>query len=124
LFYEIYLKSSRPPIRKSCRVVFTPAEKRYLFDEIFHGSKLDWLDFSKADLQGTRFEGASLCGCNFSGANLRGTVFWDCDLRWPRFDRCVFGDNSFRRSWLTGVAGITVSLFEYIRARGGHFAYC
>jgi len=99
-------------------------EKRQLFGEIFLGSNLDWLDFSGADLQGARFESASLCGCDFSGADLRGTVFWDCDLRWARFDRSVFGDNSFKHSWLTGAEGITRSLFEYIRARGGHLVYC
>jgi uncharacterized protein YjbI with pentapeptide repeats len=125
LFYELYVKNA--PSRHShrmCKVVFISLEKRHLSGEIFRESKLDFLDFSGADLRGARFESASLCGCDFSGADLRGTVFWDCDLRWARFDRSVFGDNSFRRSWVTAAEGITRSLFEYIRTRGGHFAYC
>ena len=125
MFYELYVKNARlPPADKSCRAVFTSLEKRHLFGEIFRGSKLDFLDFSRADLRGARFEGASLCGCDFSGADLRRTVFWDCDLQWARFDRAIFGDNSFRRSWLNGAEGITRSLFDYIRKNGGHFAYC
>jgi uncharacterized protein YjbI with pentapeptide repeats len=123
--YELYFKNKRSRrAHKSSRVAFTPVEKRHLSGEIFRGSNLDWLDFSGADLQGARFESASLCGCDFSGADLRGTLFWDCDLRWARFDRSVFGDNSFRQSWFTGAEGITRLLFEYIRARGGHFVYC
>ena len=125
MFYELYVKNA--PSRHTqriCKVVFTSLEKRHLSGEIFRESKLDCLDFSGADLRGARFESVSLCGCDFSGADLRGTVFWDCDLRWARFDRSVFGDNSFRRSWVTGAEGITRSLFEYIRTHGGHFAYC
>ena len=110
--------------RRSCKMVFTSAEKRHLGGEIFFGSKLDYLDFSQADLREARFEGASLRGCDFSGADLRGTVFEDCDLRWSRFDRAIFGNNSFRRSWLTGCEGITRYVFEYVRTRGGHFVYC
>jgi len=122
LFYELFVKSNR--LRHSHnirRVAFTPLEKRHLSGEIFRGSNLDWLDFSGADLQGARFEGASLCGCDFSGADLTGTVFWDCDLRWARFDHTIFGNNSFRGSWLNGAEGITRFLSEYIRTRGGHF---
>jgi uncharacterized protein YjbI with pentapeptide repeats len=123
--YDLYFKGKRPRhAHRSCRVALTSVEKRRLSGEIFRGSNLDWLDFSGADLQGARFESASLCGCDFSGADLRGTVFWDCDLRWARFDRSVFGDNSFRHSWFTGAEGINRSLFEYIRGRGGHFVYC
>lgn len=124
MFYELYVKSKRPHLRSSCRVAFTSLEKRHLSGEVFRGSNLAGLDFSGADLQSARFEGASLCGCDFSGANLRGAVFWDCDLRLARFNHTIFGDNSFSRSWLNEAEGITRSLFEYIRTRGGHFAYC
>ncbi len=128
MFYEFFLinthrlRSGHP--RRSCKMVFTSVEKGHLGGEIFRGSKLDYLDFSRADLREARFEGTSLCGCDFSGADLRGTVFEDCDLRWSRFDRAIFGNNSFRRSWLTGSEGITRYLFEYMRTRGGHFVYC
>jgi len=125
LFYELYVKNICPsPTRRSSKAIFTPSEKQQLSGEIFPGSNLDGVDFSGADLRGARFEGASLCGCDFSGADLRETAFRDCDLRWARFDCALFGDNSFRRSCLNGAEGITRSLFEYIRASGGLFAYC
>jgi uncharacterized protein YjbI with pentapeptide repeats len=128
LFYEFFIKNTNSlrsgRARRSCEVVFTTVEKRHLGGEVFRGSKLDYVDFSQADLREARFEGASLCGCDFSGADLRGAVFEDCDLRWSRFDRAIFGNNSFRRSWLTGSEGITRSVFEYVRTRGGHFVYC
>jgi len=119
------LQNKRPRrAHESCRIAFTPLEKRQLSGETFRGSNLDWLDFSGADLQGARFESASLCGCEFSAADLRGTLFWDCGLRWARFDRSFSEENSFRHSWFIGAEGITCSLFEYIRAGGGHFVYC
>jgi len=128
LFYEFFLKNTynlrSGRARQTCELVFTVMEKRHLGGEIFRGSKLDYVDFSHADLREARFHGASLCGCDFSGADLRGTVFEDCDLRWSRFDRAIFGNNSFKRSWLTGSEGITRSVFEYVRTRGGHFVYC
>jgi uncharacterized protein YjbI with pentapeptide repeats len=103
-----------------CKVVFTSLEKRHLSGEIFRGLNIDYLDFSGADLREARFEDTSLCACDFSGADLRGVVFWNCDLRWARFNCAVFGDNSFRRSWLNSAEGITRSLFDYIRKGGGH----
>jgi uncharacterized protein YjbI with pentapeptide repeats len=125
LFYGLFIKNTHSRgERNGCKVVFTALEKRHLSGEVFRRSSLDYLDFAGADLRKARFEAASLCGCDFSGADLRGAVFWDCDLRRARFDRAIFGDNSFRRSWLNGAEGITRSLFEYIRTRGGHFAYC
>jgi uncharacterized protein YjbI with pentapeptide repeats len=128
LFYDFFVKNTHSlrseRTRQPCEVVFTAAEKRQLGGEVFRGSKLDYVDFSRADLREARFEGASLCGCDFSGTDLRGAVFEDCDLRWSRFDRAIFGNNSFRRSWLTGSEGITRSVFEYVRTRGGHFLYC
>jgi uncharacterized protein YjbI with pentapeptide repeats len=125
LLYEVYLKETHPRHDyKSCKVVLTSLEKRHLSGEIFRGLEINCLDFKGADLREARFESTSLCACDFSGADLRGAVFWDCDLRWARFDRAVFGDNSFKRSWLNGAEGITRSLFDYVRKSGGHFAYC
>lgn len=125
LFYELYLRNALPaPVRKRCTVVFTSLEKQQLRGERFSGSNFDCVDFSGADLRDVQFKGATLCGCDFSGADLRGTLFWNCDLRWARFDCAVFGGHSFKRSCLNGAEGITRSLFEYIRASGGHFAYC
>lgn len=128
MIYEFFLKrtdgSRTRCARRSCKSVFTSAEKRHLGGEIFRGSKLDYLDFSQADLREARFHGASLSGCDFSRADLRGTVFEDCDPRWSRFDRAIFGNNSFKRSWLTGSEGITRYVFEYVQTRGGHFVYC
>jgi uncharacterized protein YjbI with pentapeptide repeats len=56
LLYEFYVKDKQQRrAHKSCRVAFTALEKQHLSGEIFRGSKLDWLDFSGADLQGGRF---------------------------------------------------------------------
>lgn len=125
MFYEPYGKSKRlRRFHHTYKIVLTSTEKRFLSGERSSASNLDCVDFSGADLRGARFEGTSLIGCDFSRADLRGTVFLDCDLRSARFDRSLFADNCFKRSWLTGAEGITRSLFGYIRVRGGHFAYC
>ena len=126
MFYdELFVKHRRSRgTAKRCKVVFTTLEKRQLFGEIFRETSLDYVDFSGADLREAWFETVSLCGCDFSGADLTGAVFLDCDLRWARFDRAILGDNSFKRSWLNGAEGITRGLFDYVRACGGHFAYC
>jgi uncharacterized protein YjbI with pentapeptide repeats len=127
LFYAIYVKDCRysgRSARRKIKRVFTAYEKQYLGGRIFRESQLNYLDFSAADLRDTRFESVLLYGCDFSGADLRGTAFLDCDLRGACFGRAVFGNNSFKGSWLTGAQDISCLLFEYIRARGGHFAYC
>jgi len=127
LFYEAFVKNRRypePGSRRKLKRVFTAEEKQDLSGRIFPDSRLDYIDFSAANLCEARFEGVSLYGCDFSGADLRSTAFLDCDLRGAHFARAVFENNSFKRSWLTGAQGITYLLFEYIRARGGHFAYC
>ena len=127
LFYAIYVKDRRYPERsprRKIKRIFTAEEKQALGGRIFRESQLDYIDFSAADLRDTRFESVSLYGCDFSGADLRSTAFLDCDLRCAHFARAVFGSNSFKRSWLTGAEDVSYLLFEYIRARGGHFAYC
>jgi hypothetical protein len=127
LFYATYVKDRRYPERsprRKIKRIFTAEEKQALGGRIFRESQLDYIDFSAADLRDTRFESVSLYGCDFSGADLRSTAFLDCDLRCACFGRAVFGNNSFKRSWLTGAQDISYLLFEYIRARGGHFAYC
>jgi uncharacterized protein YjbI with pentapeptide repeats len=106
------------------KLIFTTDEKQNLVGWIFRGSCLDSVDFSEADLREARFIGVSLCGSDFSDADLRGTVFVDCDLRWAHFERANFENNWFMGSWLTGAEGISHALFEYMRVRGGHFAYC
>jgi uncharacterized protein YjbI with pentapeptide repeats len=109
---------------KPCKMVFTALEKRQLFGQNFRDTTLDYVDFSAADLRDARFENVSLYGCDFSGADLRGAVFLACDLRRARFDHALLRDNSFKRSWLNGAEGVTHSLFNYLRACGGHFVYC
>ena len=127
LFYERFVKNRRypgPGSGRKIKRVFTAGEKQDLSRRVFRESRLDYIDFSAADLREARFEGVSLYGCDFSGADLRSTAFLDCDLRCAHFARAVFENNSFNRSWLTGAEDISSALFEYIRARGGHFAYC
>ncbi len=127
LFYERFVKNRRypePGSKRKIKRIFTAEEKQDLSRSVFRESCLDYIDFSAADLREARFEGVSLYGCDFSGADLRSTAFLDCDLRCAHFARAVFENNSFKRSWLTGAEDISYALFEYIRARGGHFAYC
>jgi len=127
LFYEIFIKYRRypkPSSKRKIKRVFSAEEKQELSGRVFRKSRLDYIDFSATDLREARFEDVSLYGCDFSGADLRSTAFLDCDLRCAHFARAVFGSNSFKRSWLTGAEDVSYLLFEYIRARGGHFAYC
>jgi uncharacterized protein YjbI with pentapeptide repeats len=127
LFYEIFIKYRRypkPSSKRKIKRVFSAEEKQELSGRVFRKSRLDYIDFSATDLREARFEDVSLYGCDFSGANLRNTAFLDYDLRCAHFMRAVFENNSFKRSWLTGAENVSYLLFQYIRARGGHFAYC
>jgi hypothetical protein len=127
LFYEAFVKHRRDPepgSKRKIKRVFTAEEKKDLRGRVFRKSHLEYIDFSAADLREAYFEDVSLYGCDFSGADLRSTAFLDCDLRCAHFARAVFGNNSFKRSWFTGAENVSYLLFEYMRARGGHFAYC
>ena len=127
MFYEVFVKHRRypePVSQRKIRRVFTAEEKQDFSGRVFRKLRLDYIDFSAADLREARFEHVSLYGCDFAGADLRSAAFLDCDLRCAHFARAVFENNSFKRSWLTGAENVSYLLFEYIRARGGHFAYC
>src|SRR6266852_2418565 len=105
LFYERCGTNRRDPepgAGRKIKRIFNAEETQDLSRRVFRESRLDYIDFSAADLREARFEGVSLYGCDFSGADLRSTAFLDCDLRCAHFARAVFENNSFKRSWLTG----------------------
>ena len=104
--------------------VFTTSEKQRLVARSFRGWDLDHVDFSGADLRGTRFVNMSLQGCDFSKADLRGAAFIGCDLRRANFEKAIFGYNRFEKSCLINATGISEPLRGYITAQGGSFWYC
>jgi len=104
--------------------VLTTSEKRHLIARSFRDCELKHVDFSGADLRGTRFVNMSLEGCDFSKADLRCADFIECDLRRANFEHAVFGYNRFEKSCLINATGISKRLRGYITAKGGSFWYC
>ena len=86
--------------------VFTSSEKRHLVAQSFCNLELNHVDFSGADLRGTRFVNTSLQGCDFSKADLRDADFIECDLRRANFENAIFGYNRFEKSCLINATGI------------------
>jgi uncharacterized protein YjbI with pentapeptide repeats len=104
--------------------VFTSSEKQRLVARSFRGWDLQHVDFSGADLRGTKFVNMSLQGCDFSKTDLRGAAFIACDLRRANFDNAIFGYNRFEKTCLINATGISEPLRGYIAANGGSFWYC
>lgn len=116
------------PASSRCRngllSVFTTGEKQHLAARSFRDWELNHVDFSGADLRGTRFVNMSLQGCDFSKADLRGGDFIACDLRRANFENAIFGHNRFAKSCLIDATGISERLRAYLTAKGGSFWYC
>jgi len=104
--------------------VFTTSEKQHLVAQSYRDWELNHVDFSGADLRGTRFVNMSLQGCDFSKADLRCADFIRCDLRRANFDNAIFGYNRFEKSCLIDATGIPKRLRSDITAEGGCFWYC
>lgn len=104
--------------------VLTTSEKQRLVSRSFRDWDLDHVDFSGADLRGTRFVNMSLQGCDFSKADLRGADFVGCDLRRANFEEAIFGHNRFENSYLINATGVSERPRGYITAKGGSFWYC
>jgi len=104
--------------------VLTTIEKQDLVAQSFRDLELNHVDFSGADLRGTRFVNMSLQGCDFSKADLRCADFIECDLRRANFENATFGYNRFEKSCLINATGISKRLRDYITAKGGAFWYC
>ena len=101
-----------------------PAKSNIWFAQSYRDWELNHVDFSGADLRGTRFVNMSLHGCDFSKADLRCADFIRCDLRRANFDNAIFGYNRFEKSCLIDATGISKRLRSDITAEGGSFWYC
>ena len=79
------------------------------------------VDFSHADLRGSKFDRVELSGCRFRGANLIGVWFVECTMIDVDLTGASLGLNSFFGTNLQGVVGLSCKQRDYVVASGATF---
>jgi hypothetical protein len=102
--------------------ILTEVEKRYLQGLTLSKAALTRVDFSRADLRGSKFEGVDFSGCDFRNANLVGVWFVQCRLVDVDLTDAHLGLNTFFRSALAHVHGLSRKQRDYVVACGGAFS--
>jgi uncharacterized protein YjbI with pentapeptide repeats len=102
--------------------LLTPSEKSRLHCTVLRDAEMSEVDFSEADLRGSRFERVNFSCSDFRRANLVGVSFFDCDLRETDFADAQLGLNSFLGSCLSSALGLSPRQSNYVVACGGNFS--
>jgi hypothetical protein len=109
---------AHPPTER----ILTEVEKRYLQGLTLSKATLTRVDFSRADLRGSKFERVDFSGCDFRNANLLGVWFVQCRLVDADLTDACLGLNTFFHSALAHVRGLSRKQRDYVVACGGAFS--
>lgn len=102
--------------------ILTDGEKRHLRNMLLSDTALTRVDFSRANLRGSRFERVDFSGCDFRNANLVGVWFVQCRMIGVDLTDASLGLNSFFATKLSSVRGLSRKQRDYVVACGGAFA--
>jgi len=105
----------------SAEQILTEVEKRSLRGTTLSKTALTRVDFSRADLRGSKFERVDFSGCDFRDANLVGVWFVQCRLVGADLTGARLGLNTFFNSTLAKVRGLSRKQRNYVVACGGTF---
>lgn len=113
--------AAKSTAKKRAEKVLTAREKTQLQNTRLEDAALDRVDFSGADMRGSRFERVRFAGCDFRGANLIRVWFVGCDLSGAKFSDVLLGHNCFFGTRLAGAVGLSGRQRDYVMSLGGSF---